>query len=197
MGKDWLEEEIRKQGIILLAGGIDIEMAERVCGEIIAYNKKEEVDRIQMIVNSPGGDCSAGFAIIDMMEWSQLPVYTSGIGEIASMGLMVFMTGERGKRMITPRTSILSHRFSGRTGGNHSQLVACRKEQDMVHERIVRHYLDYTSVGTREELENTLLQPVDSWLSPEDALRYGIADIVEPMRANRNRKETREGGPCI
>jgi len=183
MGKreDENEEILRNRGIILLTGGIDVEMAARIYGEIIAYNTEGKVEQIQMIVNSLGGECSAGFSIIDMMESSRIPVHTFGIGEIASMGLMVFMAGERGKRIITPRTSILSHRFSGRTGGNHSQMVACRKEQDMTHERIVNHYLQCTSVTTREELESTLLLPVDTWLSPEEALKYGIADIVEPI----------------
>jgi ATP-dependent protease ClpP protease subunit len=34
---------------------------------------------------------------------------------------------------------------------------------------------------TREELESTLLLPVDTWLSPEEALLYGIADVVQPI----------------
>jgi ATP-dependent Clp protease protease subunit len=183
MGKreDENEQILRDRGIILLTGGIDVEMTARIYGEIIAYNTEEKVEQIQMIVNSLGGEVSAGFSIIDMMESSRIPVHTFGTGEIASMGLMVFMAGARGKRMITPRTSILSHRFSDRTGGNHSQLVACRKEQDMTHDRIVNHYLQYTSVMTREELESTLLLPVDTWLSPEEALLYGIADIVQPL----------------
>jgi len=183
MGKreDENEQILWDRGIILLTGGIDVEMATRIYGEIIAYNTEEKVEQIQMIVNSLGGEVSAGFSIIDMMESSRIPVHTIGTGEIASMGLMVFMAGARGKRMITPRTSILSHRFSDRTGGNHSQLVACRKEQDMTHDRIVNHYLQCTSVMTREELESTLLLPVDTWLSPEEALLYGIADVVQPI----------------
>ena len=183
MGKrdDETEQILRDRGIIILTGEIDGGMAAYVYGEIIAYNTQEKLEQIQMVINSPGGECSAGFSIIDMMESSRIPVHTFGVGEIASMGLMVFMAGARGKRMITPRTSILSHRFSDRTGGNHSQLVACRKEQDMTHDRIVNHYLQYTSVMTREELESTLLLPVDTWLSPEEALLYGIADIVQPL----------------
>ena len=51
---------------------------------------------------------------------------------------LVFMTGQAGRRVITPRTSILSHRFAGMTLGNHSQLLAGRKEQDLLHDRIIR-----------------------------------------------------------
>lgn len=183
MGKreDENEQILRDRGIVLLTGGIDVEMAARIYGEIIAYNTEEKVEQIQMIINSQGGEVSAGFSIIDMMESSRIPVHTFGTGEIASMGLMVFMAGARGKRMITPRTSILSHRFSDRTGGNHSQLVACRKEQDMTHDRIVNHYLQCTSVKTRKGLERTLLKTVDTWLSPMEALKYGITDIVQPI----------------
>jgi ATP-dependent Clp protease protease subunit len=181
-GNEENEQILRDRGIIIITGEIDVEMAARVYGEIIAYNTEGKVEQIQMIINSQGGVCNAGFSIIDMMESSEIPVHTFGTGEIASMGLMVFMAGERGKRRVTPRTSILSHRFSDRAGGNHSQLVACRKEQDMTHERIVNHYIQCTSVKTREELESTLLLPVDTWLSPEEAIKYGIADVIDSIK---------------
>ena len=193
-GENETEQILRDRGIIILTGEIDGGMAAYVYGEIIAYNTEEKLEQIQMVINSPGGECSAGFSIIDMMESSRIPVHTFGIGEIASMGLMVFMAGERGKRMITPRTSILSHRFSGRTGGNHSQMVACRKEQDMTHERIVNHYLQCSSIKTREELESTLLLPVDTWLSPEEALKYGIADVVQSIKI---RLAINQVGDCL
>src|SRR5512138_991540 len=133
--------DLNDYGIIYISGTIDGGTAETVCKEIIEYNIKGEVNQVQMIINSPGGSCPAGFSIIDIMEWSRIPIYTTGIGMIASMGLLLFMTGERGRRVITPRTSILSHRFSAFNSGNHSQLIAGRKEEDLEHERILSHYL--------------------------------------------------------
>ena len=148
-----------------------------MCKEIIEYNISEKLDHIQLIINSPGGSCSAGFAIIDIMEWSRLPIYTTGIGMIASMGLLVFMTGQKGKRVITPRTSILSHRYSAMSWGNHSQLLAGRKQQDLEHQKIIDHYLGYSGINSKEDLEKYLLREVDTWLSPEEAIELGIADI--------------------
>ena len=184
MGTDVKEskEILREHGIILLSGEIDEIMAERVCQDIIGFNLRDDVSQIHLIINSPGGVCPAGFAIINMMECSRLPVYTSGIGMVASMGLMVFMAGAKGRRVITNKTSILSHRYSSMSKGNHSQLLASRKEQDLEHERIVEHYLNYSNVKSRKELELYLLCDVDTWLSPEEAIRFGLADIVEPMR---------------
>jgi ATP-dependent Clp protease protease subunit len=176
------ENILREHGVIILSGEIDDASAERVCKDIISYNLAGEVDQIQFLINSSGGLCSSGFAIIDMMEWSKLPVTTAGIGMIGSMGLMVFMAGVHGRRVITSKTSILSHRFSGTTRGTHSQLLANRREQDLLYDRIVDHYLRYTNVSSREELEQFLLRDVDTWLSSDEAITFGLADSVEPIR---------------
>ena len=52
----------------------------------------------------------------------------------------------------------------------------------MEHERIVEHYLNYSNVNSRKELEQYLLCDVDTWLSPEEAVRFGLADVIEPLR---------------
>jgi len=166
-------------GIIFLSGSIDAGVAQAVCQEIIQINIEHSADLIQMIINSVGGHVSAGFAIIDMMEWSRLPVYTTGVGMVASMGLAIFMAGEKGQRVLTPRTSVLSHRFSGMNAGNYSDLIARRKEEDFLHERLIRHYMEHTSLKTPEEVESVLLRDVDAWLTPEEAMEYGIADRIE------------------
>jgi ATP-dependent Clp protease, protease subunit len=181
------EKGLRDYGIIYLTGSIDSALSERVGTDIIQLNLSGKVEHIQMIINSTGGSCASGFALIDLMEWSRIPIYTVGIGMIASMGLLVFMAGWKGRRIITPRTSILSHRFWGITLGNHSQLLASRKEQDLEHQRILDHYLRYSNLGTKEELENTLLRDVDTWLTQEEALQYGLADAVEPIRSRERR----------
>lgn len=176
--------DLKDYGIIFLSGDISSGTAESVCREIIEYNIKGEVAQIQIIIHSYGGSCTAGFAIIDIMEWSRIPIYTTGIGMVASMGLLVFMTGSKGRRAITPRTSILSHRYLALTAGNYSQLIAGRKEEDLMHDRIVEHYLRHTNIKSREELEKSLLRDVDTWLSPLEAVKFGLADIVEPLGSN-------------
>lgn len=183
--KDKERDEERKRkldGLIFLTGGINDGAAAGICKEIIELNMRGEAPWIQMMINSCGGYCTDGFAIVDIMEWSRIPVYTTGIGMIASMGLVVFMAGEKGHRVLTPRTSILSHRYAGGAQGNHSQLVASRKEQDLMHQRIINHYLQHTALKTEKELNAKLLRDVDTWLTPEEAVALGIADIVEVDR---------------
>ena len=173
---------LNEYGIIYLSGEINNGTAEAISKEIIEHNIKGDVSQMQFIINSPGGKCSAGFSIIDIMEWSRIPIYTTGIGMIASMGLLIFMTGEMGHRVITARTSVLSHRFSAVNIGNHSQLIAGRKEEDMTHERVIQHYITYSKIKETAELEGYLLRDVDTWLTPEETVQFGLADIVESSR---------------
>lgn len=173
------EERVIDKGVIFLMGNIDSSLSERICKEIIKLNIGAEQQFIQLIINSNGGYCSDGFAIIDIIEWSKIPVYTTGIGRIASMGLLIFITGEKGHRVLTPRTSILSHRFSALEFGNYSQLIAQRKEDDLMHQRIINHYFQHTKITTEKELNEKLLKDIDTWLTPEQAVEYGIADLIQ------------------
>jgi ATP-dependent protease ClpP protease subunit len=74
------KKQLSDYGIIFVSGEIDTGTAQRVCEDIIRINVAGESDFVQMIINSSGGGCAAGFAVIDLMEWSRLPVYTTGVG---------------------------------------------------------------------------------------------------------------------
>ncbi|MDZ4695811.1 MAG: ATP-dependent Clp protease proteolytic subunit [Deltaproteobacteria bacterium] len=165
-------------GILYLSGSLDDHKSEALSKQIIEMNMRT-LDSIQLIINSPGGSVSAGFALLDVMAWSRLPIRTTGLGQIASMGLMVFMAGTPGHRVITSRVSILSHRFSWWAVGNHSELLMQRKEIDLTHQRILAHYRQHTRLKTDDAIQTHLLRDVDSWLTPDEAVKFGIADIIE------------------
>ena len=76
---------------------------------IIARNlmTKSRPKQIKMIINSPGGEVPSAFALIDTMKGSKIPIYTYGLGEIASCGLLTFIAGAKGHRYITRNTAIL------------------------------------------------------------------------------------------
>ena len=177
--KEEKKEKDLLEWVIFLTGVINEGTAEAVYRRIIELNRSNEIEFIQMVINSCGGYTSSGFGIIDIMRWSRIPIYTTGIGMIASMGLLVFMTGEKGHRVITPRTSILSHRFSAVVGGNHSQLLAFRKEEDLMHNRIIEHYIEFSGLQTERNIEKRLLRDTDVWLSCKEAVQYGLADMIE------------------
>lgn len=185
MKRRFFEEQSQDQssGIHHLFGPVELGPASDLGEQIIEANIERKLPRLQLLINSPGGNVNAGFAVIDLIHWSEIPIHTVGLGLLASMGLLVFMTGERGQRVITRRTSILSHRYSAWAAGNHSELVASRKQQDLTHCRIVNHYIQHTNVKTEAELNRTLLRDTNTWLTPEEAIELGIADQIQEDRS--------------
>lgn len=175
-------------GILFLSGPIDQAAAGGICQKIIEINLHRRVEHIQLLIHSPGGDWYAGFALIDLMAWSQVPIYTTGMGLVGSMGLAVFMAGCHGHRVLTPHTSLLSHSFSASGAGTRSELVARRKQEDWMQERLLAHYLRHTSLKTAAEVGTRLLQDIDTWLTPEEAVAMGLADrIHQPEFDGRGR----------
>jgi len=165
-------------GILLLTGPIDTQVANTICEKIIQINLQQRVEQIQLLINSPGGDWHAGFAIVDLMEWSQVPICTTGLGMVASMGLVILMAGQPGHRVVTPHTSLLSHCFRADGAGTRPELMARRKQEDWMHGRLVAHYLRHTALQTAQEVADHLLKEVDTWLTPEEAVTLGVADRV-------------------
>ena len=138
---------------------------------------KDKPKMMKLIINSPGGEVSSAFALIDTIKGSRIPIYTYGLGEIASCGLLTFIAGERGKRFITRNTSILSHQFSWGSWGKEHELMARVKEFNNTQERILEHYKRCTGL-TEKQIKTYLLPPEDVWLTAKEAVKYGIADEV-------------------
>jgi len=146
---------------------------------IIARNlmNRDKPKCIKMLINSPGGEVPSAFALIDTMKGSKIPVYTYGMGEIASCGLLTFMSGTKGHRYITRNTAILSHQFTWGTIGKEHELMATVKEFNNTSKRIIEHYKRCTG-QTEANIKKYLLPAEDVWLTPKEAVKYGIADEI-------------------
>jgi ATP-dependent Clp protease protease subunit len=138
---------------------------------------KKRPDAIRLVINSQGGELQSGFALIDVMEASKVPIYTYGLGSLCSAALTIFITGTRGKRFITRNTSILSHQFSWANYGKEHELIASVKEIDLTQKRMMEHYKKYTKLS-EANIKKLLMPPEDCWLSAPEAVKYGIADCI-------------------
>lgn len=144
-------------GILFLLGTIDEGQAREVCERIVELNVRGEADCVQLVISSGGGDWRAGFSIFDLMAWSRLPVYTTGVGLVASMALVIFMAGEAGHRVLTPHTALLSHSFRSLAAGTRAELPARRKVEDWMHGQLLAHYQLHTALRTPAEVTVRLL----------------------------------------
>ena len=142
---------------------------------------EERPEMLNLIITSPGGDLNAAFALIDVMRGSAIPVRTIGLGQIASAGLMIFIAGEKGQRILTPNTSILSHQYSWGAIGKEHELFAQIKEFDLTTKKVIDHYKKCTGLADKK-IREVLLPPQDVWLSPIEAKKLGLCDDVKELK---------------
>ena len=170
-----------ESGIYYMCDGFTNESTKPIVNWIIEKNLLPDSTRpkeLTLVINSPGGSVHACFALIDTMKGSAIPVKTVGLGMIASCGLLTFMAGAKGKRFLTPNTSILSHQYSWGSGGKEHELFARVREFELSSERMMEHYKKCTGM-TEKKIREILLPAEDVWLSAEEAVKHGIADKIQ------------------
>jgi ATP-dependent Clp protease protease subunit len=93
----------------------------------------------------------------------------------------MFLAGHKGRRVLTPNTSILSHQYSNYHEGKHHELFAIAKEHSLIQHRMLQHYK--ASTGLDEATILTKLLPAsDIYLSADEALELGICDYISDLR---------------
>ena len=130
-------------------------------------------EEIQLIINSPGGYVTSGFAIYDTMLQVKSPVATVCSGLAASMGSILLSAGAKGRRMIQPHARVMIHQPSCGAQGLASSI-----------EIQAREIIKTKEIGARILSENCN-QPLekvmndfdrDYWMDAQESLAYGIVD---------------------
>lgn len=172
------------KGIYIISESFTPVLAKSVITWILEanLNPNRTFTHLTLIINSPGGQVPSAFAIIDAMKGSALPVHTIGLGQISSCGLLTFLAGTKGHRVLTPNTAILSHQWAWASWGKEHELFAAVKEFGLTTKRIMDHYQACTGL-TEEVIRARLLPAEDIWLSPEEALELNVCDQVRTMGA--------------
>jgi ATP-dependent Clp protease protease subunit len=179
---DNASQALNDHGIMVLMDEINHETVKPVIEWILHENhvRKKKHKELLLMICSDGGNIAEAFALIDVMRSSKIPVKTVGLGSIASCGLLIFMAGAAGRRILTPNTSILSHQFSWESEGKSHELFATIKEFELTQKRMVTLYKDATGLED-DVIRKVLLPPQDVWLSAEEALQYHICDAIADL----------------
>ena len=172
-------EALQNIGMYTLYGDVDEDTCKPAIEWLLYENHIARPRRKEliMLICSSGGDVEDAFALIDVMMSSSIPIKTIGLGEVSSAGLMIFLAGTRGRRVLTPNTSVLSHQFSWSTQGKAHELFASIKEFQQAHGRMIQHYQRCLDMEA-EDIEQILLPPQDVWLTAQAALDLGICDHI-------------------
>ncbi len=174
------DADLYDSGVFTLFGEIDSDNCKEVVDWILEQNLKAKNEVLTLIICTEGGSVNHGFALIDVMKGSRIPIRTVGTGLIASMGLLIFIAGEKGQRILTPNTVILSHQFSSFNDGKEHELLAYQKSNKIISDMIYRHYKKQTGL-TEKQIKARLLPPSDVWMSAKEALDMGLCDEVKNL----------------
>jgi len=170
--KELIENKLLEERKVFLWGMVDDDSAKRVI-ERLMYLDSLGNDEIQLIINSPGGYVTSGFAIYDTMMQVKSPVATVCSGLAASMGSILLSAGAKGRRMIQPHARVMIHQPSGGAQGQASSI-----------EIQAREIIKTKEIGARILSENCN-QPLekvmndfdrDYWMDAQESLAYGIVD---------------------
>ena len=138
-----------------------------------------------MYINSPGGVVTSGMAMYDTMQYISCDVNTLCIGQACSMGSLLLTGGAAGKRAALPHSRIMIHQPSGGAQGKASDIEIQANEilkmKKMLNELYVKHTGQKLSV-----IEKAMDR--DNFMSPEEALKFGLIDrIVENREEIKNK----------
>jgi ATP-dependent Clp protease protease subunit len=159
---------------ILIFGEINMELAQKVCAQLLALSLKSK-DPIKVFINSPGGHVESGDTIHDMLGFIDCPVKIIGTGWVASAGALIYLGAKKENRFSLANTRFLLHQPHGGMRGTASDIKIQAEEIIKMRERINRIIAKETGTPYEKVAKDT---ERDYWLSPEEAKTYGIVHKI-------------------
>lgn len=169
-----IEERLFKARTILIYGGIDQKLAERVTARMLALQYESD-DPITLFINSQGGHVESGDTIYDMIKFVKPEVRIIGTGWVASAGALIYAAAKRENRFSLPNTRFLLHQPSGGTGGSASEIEIHAREIIRMRTRLNEIFARETGQSPDRIAKDT---ERDYWMSAEDARAYGLVGRI-------------------
>ena len=161
--------------IIFLSEEVNDTTASLVVAQLLYLEAQDPDKDIQFYINSPGGSVTAGMAIYDTMQYIRCDVATICVGLAASMGAFLLSAGTKGKRMALPNSEIMIHQPSAGTQGQITDMTIHLRRLEKVKERMNRILSENTGKPYEEVVAAC---ERDNFLSPQEALEFGLIDRV-------------------
>jgi ATP-dependent Clp protease protease subunit len=173
-------EKMLESRTLVISGGVDAEMAEKVMTRLVMMSHLDAKKRITILINCPGGEVFSGFAIFDMIKFIECPVVTVIAGLAASMGSIIPLAAGKGNRYALPHSKFLIHQpllmgYQGRATDLEIQATEILKDRD----RIIDLYADITGKDKAVIAKDI---DRDKWMSAEQAKDYGLIDKIITAR---------------
>lgn len=170
-----LPTKLLQNRIVYLGTEVTPDVANIIIMQLLWLSSSAE-EPIDLYINSPGGDVYAGYAIKDIVHKIDCKVNTIGIGICASMGAYLLACGT-GERKATENCRIMIHSVSSATKGTIQDMHIDYQESQYLQDKIIGDMGDFSKGKCTKETFKALVQR-DFYLSPEEAINYGIIDKI-------------------
>lgn len=173
--------KLLKSRTVVISQQVDVELTAKVLSQLVLLEQDGQEEPVTVFINSPGGEIFSGFAIFDMLNFIACPVTTIVTGFAASMGSILSLAADKGRRFAMPQAKIMIHQpllmgYQGRASECEIQAREILKTRD----HLVKLYSEKTG-KSREEIKKALDR--DNWFTAEEALEYGLLDKVVHSRS--------------
>jgi len=169
-----------RERIVFLGTEVTDDSANVIAAQLLFLEAEDSEREISLYINSPGGSAYAGMAIYDTMQYVKPAVSTVCVGMAMSAGAMILCGGAQGKRFVLPNAKVMIHQGSGGFRGTPADIqIAAREILDMT-DRMATIIARHTGQPKEQVVKDI---DRDNFLSPEEAVKYGLVDSVIQSRA--------------
>jgi ATP-dependent Clp protease protease subunit len=174
--RSWdLFSRLLQNRLVFIGGEINDTVASLVIAQLFYLQNEDPDKRIELYINTVGGEVPAGLAIYDTMQLIRPEIHTFCVGKSVSMGAILLAGGTKGKRSALPNSRVMIHQPLGGTYGQVSDVDIFTKElvrtRDRINE-IMAHHTGQNVETIKRDTER------DRWMTAEEAKEYGIVDEV-------------------
>jgi len=176
--QELLAGKMLKTRTILLSGEIRKELAEKTIRQLVLMEALGD-DPVRIFIDSPGGDADAGYAIFDMIRFIRPPVFTIGMGLVASAAAIIQLAAPKDRRLGLPNSHYLIHQPLSGIRGVATDIEIHARELDKLREKINQLIAGETGNPVEQVEKDT---DRDYWMSAQEAVKYGLINRVVTRR---------------
>ena len=169
-----------KERVIFLTGPVEDVGANLVVAQLLFLEAENPDKDVSLYINSPGGSVTSGLSIYDTMQFIKPDVSTLCVGQASSMGAVLLAGGAKGKRKALPNSRVLIHQVVGGFQGQASDIEIHAQEILAIKEKLNKILSFHTGQKVDKIAKDS---DRDNFMSPEEALEYGLIDSVMKTRS--------------
>jgi ATP-dependent Clp protease protease subunit len=176
-----ISEKMLKTRTLMLFDAIDTKVAKEFIQGLLLLEADNNKEGIKVLLNSPGGEVNAGFAIYDAIRLIQPEVTIICAGLCASIATIILTAVPKAKRLSLTHCEFLIHQpLSQGISGRISDIEIASKEIVKTKEKL--HQLLATETGKSVEQVAKDCDR-DFWMSARQALEYGLISKIIQKRS--------------